>query len=172
MFDLEPYKFDKYINRQLKRGVYLFKEIHPNAITIFGIVMNGFMIHYYYFIGHKGMTAILLIIRIVCDNLDGIVAREFNKTSKLGGLLDSLADCFLLTSVWFGVFNYFVGIRYSLCTAIIFGCGMLWYLIIQDALFLHKNFENDKSLLNKIPILVSENTYLMALLIIILMYSI
>ena len=100
-----------------------------------------------------------------------MVARKFNKTSKFGGLLDSLADCFLLMTIWYGVFSYFLGVKYSLCTAIIFGCSMLWYLMAQDALFLHKNFEKDKGLLNQIPILIAENTYLSGIFVIFMMYQ-
>jgi len=170
MIDLQPYYFDKYINKHLKKTMFLFKYIHPNAVTIFGIIINCLIIHYYYCLKLKGITAILLIIRIICDNLDGMVARKFSKTSKFGGLLDSLADCFLLITIWYGVFSYFVGVKYSLCTAIIFGCSMLWYLMIQDALFIHKNFEKDDGLLNQIPLLISENTYLSAILVIFMMY--
>lgn len=170
--DLESYYFDKYVNKQLKKTVFLFKYIHPNAITIFGIIINLFMIYYYYILHIKDITAILLLIRITCDNLDGMVAREFKKISKLGGLLDSLADSFLLMTIWYGFFNYFIGFRYSLCTAIIFGCGMLWYLIVQDALFVHKNFEKDTSIVNKFIVLIAENTYTSALLIILIIYMI
>ena len=168
--DLQRYHFDKYLNKHLEKTMFLFKHIHPNAITIAGILINCFIINYYYCLKLKGITAILLIIRIVCDNLDGMVAREFNKTSKFGGLLDSLADCFLLMTIWYGVFSYFVGAEYSLCISVIFGCGMLWYLMIQDALFIHKNFEKDKGLINQIPILISQNTYISILFVIFIMY--
>lgn len=169
MLDLEPYKFDKHINKHLGKIVYLFQDVHPNAVTIFGMVMNGFMFHYYFVLDIKYMTCILLVIRIICDNLDGMIARKFNKVTKLGGLLDSLSDCFLLSTVWYGALIYFK-IPYSECVAILFGCIMFWYLLYHDALFLHKNFSHDKSLLNKIPILISENTYLSALLISTVMY--
>lgn len=171
MLDLiYSYQFDKYINKYfVEKFVWIFKNINPNTITIFGMIINGFMIHYYFILNIKNMTAFLLMIRILCDNLDGMVARKFNKVSKFGGLLDSISDCILLTTIWYGVFTYF-NIYFSFCTALLFGCAMLWYLIIQDALFMHSNFTLDKNNLNKLPIFISENTYGFSLLIILLMY--
>lgn len=169
MLNLESYKFDKHINKYFEKILWLFQDIHPNAITIFGIIINGFIFHYYFILNLKYITSILLIVRISCDNIDGMVAREFNKISKLGGLLDSLADCILLSTVWYGVFIY-LKINYAECIALLCGCGMFWYLLYHDAIFLHQNFNQNTSLLNQIPIMISENTYLSGLLIILAMY--
>jgi len=169
MLNLEYFEYDKYLNKQLKKTTFLFKNIHPNCITIFGCAMNGLMIYFYFIKKNKFITSILLFIRILCDNLDGMVARKFNRVSKMGGLLDSLADCFLLSTIWYA-FLIYIRVPYSFCISIILGCGMLWYLIVQDAVFLHINFKNDGSFLNKIVIFLSENTYLQALFVIIMMY--
>lgn len=42
--------------------------------------------------GHEGLFAILLVINLVTDILDGLIARIFNQQTEIGAKLDSLAD--------------------------------------------------------------------------------
>jgi len=100
-------ELDTKINKRIKYLVPLFSNIHPNIITIIGIFMNGMAFYAYFNLNNKKWTAIFLVLRILCDNLDGIVARTYNKVSKLGGLLDGIADCLLVSTLLYGLFKKF-----------------------------------------------------------------
>ena len=54
------------------------------------------MLNYTWFIflynGSKWIGLILFIVRLICDCLDGMVARKYDKKTKLGGFLDTLGD--------------------------------------------------------------------------------
>ena len=80
-----------------------FKEIHPNIISITGIITN-FIILYYIKMGNVFLANIYLVIRFFTDILDGAVARKYNKTSKLGGYLDTTNDLILFT-----MYTYIIG---------------------------------------------------------------
>jgi phosphatidylglycerophosphate synthase len=84
----------------------IFKNIHPNMITATGIIINIIILIYY-----KKMTfyvfCTLLFIRWLVDCLDGNVARKYNKTSDLGGKLDTISDMMLLYILTFIVFREF-----------------------------------------------------------------
>jgi phosphatidylglycerophosphate synthase len=169
---LEPYYFDNKFNKKyVEPYLYIFKNIHPNTITISGIFFNCIAIYSYYIIKNNHITAILLLLRIFVDNLDGMVARKFNKTSKFGGLLDGLADCFMMGTLWYGFFNK-IGLRndLSLCLSIDAGCVMFGYLIYNDAVIVHSNFTRNDTFLNIIPFLIYNNTYLSILFVILLIY--
>lgn len=75
----------------------LFKNIHPNVISIFGIICNLIILNYLY---RKEIykANIFIIIRYFCDILDGAVARKYNKTSKLGGYLDTFNDIMFMST--------------------------------------------------------------------------
>jgi phosphatidylglycerophosphate synthase len=70
-----------------------FKNVHPNWITLAGIPLS-FVVHYAHSYGILSLiiVSILMFIRTICDCLDGFVARKYNKKSKLGAMLDTLAD--------------------------------------------------------------------------------
>ena len=73
----------------------LFKNIHPNIITLFGFYLN-FQIMYYVKTNQYLKANYCLLFRCLADIFDGAVARKYNKTSKLGGLLDTLSDLTIL----------------------------------------------------------------------------
>lgn len=169
--EVKSYYFDKKINKYFDNYLFLFRDIHPNTITITGIFINGIAYYTYFYMKNKHLTAILLIFRVICDNLDGSVARKFNKVSHIGGLLDGIADSLLVSTIWYSVFDYF-NINYKLCLSINAGCIMFLYLIYYDAVFIHNNLTNSKNgnFLNKISYFIYENTYLSILLVIFIMY--
>ncbi len=88
---LEILIFDTFICYLLVSKTDLFRDVDPNLISIFGIVLN-----YVWFIflynGSKWIGLTVLIIRMICDSLDGMVARKYNKKTRLGGFLDTLGD--------------------------------------------------------------------------------
>lgn len=85
-------KIDDNLAFLLTENVSFFENIHPNYITISGIVSNCFI---YYLLIKKSyfkMVLFLIIYRYLTDILDGAVARKYKKTSELGGYLDTIND--------------------------------------------------------------------------------
>lgn len=63
----------------------------PNLISIFRILLI-FPLVIYIWQNNLTIVIILVLIAIVTDFLDGIIARRFNQISELGKILDPLAD--------------------------------------------------------------------------------
>ena len=74
----------------------LFKYIHPNTITISGIISNFYILK---FLIYKKINTLnmLLTFRYFTDIMDGAVARKYNKVSKIGGYLDTINDTMLIS---------------------------------------------------------------------------
>jgi hypothetical protein len=75
----------------------ILKDIHPNVITIIGLI-SVLLLNHIYFNNDLSIyktnqnIAILLFVKYITDVLDGGMARKYNKMSKLGNFLDTLAD--------------------------------------------------------------------------------
>ncbi|MFH1589371.1 MAG: CDP-diacylglycerol--serine O-phosphatidyltransferase [archaeon] len=67
------------------------KEIIPNGLTLVNIVC-GFVSIIMVFHGYSTIAAILILVAVVLDFLDGFSARLLKAESKIGVQLDSLAD--------------------------------------------------------------------------------
>lgn len=90
IFEKLIYKSIMYINKN-----NIFKNIHPNVITIFRFILAILSIYLY----HKYETLISGIFLIFCyllniflDYLDGYIARSYDKCSVLGDILDHIFD--------------------------------------------------------------------------------
>lgn len=90
IFENLIYKSIRYINKN-----NIFKNIHPNVITIFRFILAILSIYLY----HKYETLISGIFVIFCyllniflDYLDGYIARSYDKCSVLGDILDHIFD--------------------------------------------------------------------------------
>ena len=71
----------------------------PNLITIARIIAVPVII--YFILAEEGMLAfVLFVIAGLSDAVDGILARVFGWRSKLGAMLDPLADKFLIIGVY------------------------------------------------------------------------
>ena len=77
--------------------VYTMKHI-PNILTSFRIAMIPFFI-WQIRIGNFLAAGIILIVSSITDFLDGLLARKFNWITKLGKLLDPIADKFTQVTV-------------------------------------------------------------------------
>lgn len=175
MYDLlEHLYFDKHINKYIKKNyIHLFKYISPNTITIIGFIFNIISIYTFFILENKYITGFLLIMRILCDNLDGMVARYYNKVTKLGGVLDAFADFFMIGSITFAIFYclkiyFYINLIISFCI----GLSGFIYLIINDALFVHSNLtlNSNATYIDIIPFWFYNNTYLSTFIVVIFMF--
>tara|TARA_B110000285_G_C15124723_1_gene619434 strand:+ start:258 stop:764 length:507 start_codon:yes stop_codon:yes gene_type:complete len=163
---MENIKIDLLINEKIiKPFLFLFKYIHPNFISLFGIVLNYTIFNLYYQDYSKTFLLFLIISRIYCDNLDGMVARKFNKTSNLGGLLDSLDDMILCTMMCYMISYQYIPL-YAFYLSISFGTYCIYYLFSNNSLILHSNFfeKKETSFIDKVAIFMGNNTYIIAIL--------
>lgn len=66
----------------------------PNILSLFRLLLIPVFIFFFFAnISYSGFIAAgILILSGITDILDGIIARKFNMTSKLGRILDPLAD--------------------------------------------------------------------------------
>lgn len=167
------FKLDLIINENVvKYSLFLFKHVHPNTITLTGMIINFIVFFLYFQPSHyKVINSILLVLRILADNLDGMVARKYKKTSKIGGLLDTISDNTLSIMIVYCVTFYFIP-SLAFYLAFSFGLIMIIYLFYYDALCVHANFmeTNNDGIINMIPVFLSYNTYLVCLSIITLLW--
>jgi phosphatidylglycerophosphate synthase len=75
----------------LRLLVYL--KVAPGSITLMGVVLafggSGAIL-----VGRFGVASFLLLSSVLCDVLDGMVARAQNSTSERGAVVDALCDRF------------------------------------------------------------------------------
>ena len=81
--------------------------IQPNALTIFGFMINfgvAWLISQGYFV----LGGALILVAGIFDLLDGAVARVMGKATKFGGLLDSTLDRYSEAVLLFGLLWYYI----------------------------------------------------------------
>lgn len=92
-------KIDDDLAYMITEQVVFLEHIHPNYITISGIISN-FLIYYLLVKKiNKNILIGIIMYRYLTDILDGCVARKYKKTSKLGGYLDTINDFMLFTII-------------------------------------------------------------------------
>jgi cardiolipin synthase (CMP-forming) len=65
----------------------------PNILSFYRIITFPFIL-YFILTGRENLFAIFIIINLVTDVLDGLIARAFNLETEFGARLDSMADNF------------------------------------------------------------------------------
>ena len=142
-------------------------HIHPNWITLIALILSTLLPVFH---SYKLYMVVFfsIIVRQICDNWDGPVARECKKTSKLGGFLDNLADIICLFAYIFILFTFVFPkntLRIFTFTSII----ILGYLIINfitfrtEFLFDHsvmKGYTTDSYYKNTIAFIVQNSLIL------------
>lgn len=87
-------ELDDYLTNLVTDNTDIFKNVHPNTITIIGMIINYLI--YIEIIVNKTINwdklAVMFIFRWFADCLDGNIARKYNKQSDLGNKLDTLSD--------------------------------------------------------------------------------
>jgi phosphatidylglycerophosphate synthase len=80
-----------------------FMGIHPNILTVAGIIPP--VLFFVFLVNGSKLLALLSLLGVIFDFVDGYVARKTNKTSAFGAVLDStmdrLADGLLITAFGF-----------------------------------------------------------------------
>ena len=93
-----------YIDRKLIKlcgNIY----INPNFLTFLRILLVPFIIFFYinkYYI----ISSVFFILAIITDLIDGLMARKYNKETKLGAFIDPLADKILFISLAILFYDY------------------------------------------------------------------
>ncbi len=65
--------------------------ITPNILTVTGLILVGIS-SFFILKGNFFVGALFLIAGNLCDAIDGVLARRFNKSSTFGAFLDSVID--------------------------------------------------------------------------------
>ena len=116
------------------------------------------------------IIAILLLLRWFTDVMDGNVAREYNKTSKLGGLLDTITDTSFSMILVYLVALKFYGATYATVLGILCGIYIICYMSYYGSIFDHANIKTNDTILKYCVALFVENTLIAYIGIIILNY--
>ena len=119
---------DDYFTKIILNKFVIFRYIHPNAITIFGIMLN---IAILFAAGHCKfcLMVILFVLRYFADCLDGGVARKYSKSSNIGGVLDTFSDnllIFIYIIIMFRLLNFSGGILVATCFVVLNLCVMAY----------------------------------------------
>ena len=156
-FNLDDYFASIFIN-----NIYLLKYIHPNIITISGLLLNFYI---YKLLNTNKINIYILFLslfyRWLADILDGAIARKYNKQSKLGHYLDTLSDSILII---IGLHFILISIlNFSFYISSIFIILILMFLFIRyNILESHKNLKkyNKHNLIDYTIQLFTNNSYI------------
>ena len=119
-------------------GIALAKtHITPNIITLISIILGSFSAFYFYQ-KETLLGAILLFLSGFFDLMDGVVARENDKSSKFGAVFDWIADKFVD-----GMILFSIGLAYTnpLLTVIALVSNML-HTFIKPVAYAEIGFQN------------------------------
>ena len=79
-------------------------KLVPNVLCVFRII-SAFISVFFLIHEHKLIALIFIFLGVISDFFDGYIARKYNAISKIGALLDPLADKIfenlVLWGVWF-----------------------------------------------------------------------
>lgn len=147
---------DLHVENFFMNNVKFFEHVNPNTISACSIGLNILIYkelstHY---INYKYLV-ILFILRWLTDVLDGSIARKYNKKSKLGGTLDTIADYMLFVII----FNFFA-IKYNLSITyyVIFIMMLVFNLYYNESVHDHDSYKiPKKDSLNIMPFFVNNS---------------
>ena len=164
---------DDPIGITLAKEISLLKYIHPNIITISGLLINFYI---YKLLNNNNLNIYLLIIslfyRWLADVMDGAVAREYNKLSKLGHNLDTLSDTLLIIIILNYILENILGLSFFISSSII--SILLIYLISSyNMLDTHDDLKKNKknNFTGSIVAFFTNNSYLCFMSVLVLYLS-
>jgi len=138
---LDSIKVDDDITNKIIENVSFFKYIHPNIITISGLVLNFYI---YHLLDTSNSDIYLLgfciIYRWLADCLDGAVARKYKKNSKLGHKLDTLSDVIMGFITFYFIQKHIFNWSFNTCL-IIYIIFVSIYNYLFDFINTHDNLK-------------------------------
>jgi len=145
----------------------LFKNIHPNTITISGIISNFYILKFL-ILNKINSLNMLLIFRYFTDIMDGAVARKYNKVSKIGGYLDTIIDTMLI-SFYSGYFIWKItkNISSSIFLTTLIFIIIISFLFCKSSLSDHSNLKKKSTSIIDIIIKFLVNNTILAYIFII-----
>lgn len=110
--------------------------INPNALTVFGLVCSAAAMGAFA-MKEPGYALLMLLLTSFFDVIDGAVARETNRVSRLGGFLDSVSDRYSDFFILLGVMLYLEK-YYVLILVVIVGSFLVSYTRAKAELLMPK----------------------------------
>jgi len=139
--------------------MHIFSYIHPNVITFIGMICNILLYYCSLNAFNAHIIAMLLLLRWFTDVMDGNVAREYNKTSKLGGFLDTVTDTsFSMILVYLVALKFYGVITYAVVWSALCGIYIICYMAYCGSIFDHANIKTKDTILKYCVTLFVENT--------------
>ncbi len=107
----------------------------PNVLTLSRFFLLPFFIVGFYINSKAGMLMSFCVFVVCCitDYLDGYYARSMKQVSRLGQMLDPLADKVLISIAIVSIFGFELASRYSVVPATIILCREIAISGVRDA---------------------------------------
>lgn len=161
---------DDIITENIINNVHIFKYIHPNIITISGLIIN-LIIYYLLNTNNKNyyLLIFLILYRWLADCLDGAIARKYNKGSKLGHYLDTFSDIIMGFITIYFIQKYFINLSFEIVLFL-----YIFFIYIYNKLFdfmsNHDKLKNPvkNNILNNIVVFGTNNTIFTYILLILI----
>ncbi|MGB7061133.1 MAG: CDP-alcohol phosphatidyltransferase family protein [Candidatus Zixiibacteriota bacterium] len=105
-------------------------KVHPHVVTFSGLALSILAFNFYRQ-GHFFYAGMMVVLAGACDVLDGKLARETNRMSKFGALMDSTIDRYSEILLFLGLAVFFYGKHSHVIYPIIFaiaGSFMVSYI--------------------------------------------
>ncbi|MFQ6031294.1 MAG: CDP-alcohol phosphatidyltransferase family protein [Candidatus Zixiibacteriota bacterium] len=81
-------------------------KVHPHVITFTGLFLSILAFNFFR-LGHFFYAGLMVILAGICDVLDGRLARETQKITKFGALIDSTIDRYSEVLMFLGIAMFF-----------------------------------------------------------------
>ena len=172
MIDSEKFIFGTLLHPVLQLCCIL--HIHPNVITLSSVITSVLLLHFHN--THQFNYVIYMIIyKWLSDGLDGEVARKCNKTSVIGGILDTFSDEFFFMIIFKILLSFYIKNNDILWIIIILFFKLFQLLYIHhygfDVMYDHEILKRkSKNKYEKIYSFCVNNCLIIYILIIILYY--
>lgn len=123
-------------------------NIHPNWITLFGLPLS-FIIYITHMFPPVSfiLSYVVMMIRTLCDLLDGHTARKYNKETTLGACLDTIADAINAANFVTYAFFRLLGVSFITCVIVfIITIALIIYISFRTGiLFDHSLIKQENS---------------------------
>jgi len=104
--------------------------LRPDAMTVIGTVGVCVGALVCYPLGQLFWGTVVITVFVLCDMLDGIMARELGRTTTWGAFLDSTLDRLADSAVFIGLaLWYFLGVGDALTALLALGCLVMGSLV-------------------------------------------